>query len=332
MYLEEIELFGFKTFVSNTKIILSKSITAIVGPNGSGKSNVVDAMRWILGETKFTLLRATESSDLIFSGSSTKSPLNVASVKMIFNNEDHKLPIKTPRFVIERRIYRSKESHYYVNGEESSLQNVLSIFNAGGIFGANFAIVGQGRVEEILLARPEEKKGILDKVAGIESFKKRRDEALKRLQETDENLVRVYDRLSELRREAERIVNEAKKAHLYYMLVDKLKALEATYYSSKITTLSEEIELIKMGLESFNSEYREITKLISDKKQHFEEVHSSLLAATQQYELTKQKTNENRIEVARLIEKQNAIRDKIKMLQGKNEENKLRIEKLQRTM
>lgn len=331
MHLEEIELFGFKTFVSNTKIILSKNITAIVGPNGSGKSNVVDAIRWILGETKFTLLRATESADLIFSGSSSKSPLNVASVKMIFNNEDHKLPIKTPRFVIERRIYRNKESHYYVNGEESSLQNVLSIFNSGGIFGANFAIVGQGRVEEILLARPEEKKAILDKVAGIERFRKRREEALKKLQETDENLVRVYDRLSELRHNAERTVSEAKKAHLYYMLVDKLKILEATFYVSRIAALNKEIALINIGLESFNSEKEEINTLISNKKKEFEEIHGRLIVINNQYDSVKQKMNEYRIESAHLVEKENALRDKIAMLENKQAENKLRIEKLLRT-
>jgi|GEM_PF-1487042 len=331
MHLEEIELFGFKTFVSNTKIILSKSITAIVGPNGSGKSNVVDAIRWILGETKFTLLRATEGADLIFSGSSSKSPLNVASVKMIFNNEDHKLPIKTPRFVIERRIYRNKESHYYVNGEESSLQNVLSIFNSGGIFGANFAIVGQGHVEEILLARPEEKKAIVDKVAGIERFKKRREEALKKLQETDENLVRVYDRLSELRHDADRTVSEAKKAHLYYMLVDKLKVLEATFYVSRIAALNKEIDLIKIGLESFNSEEKETNTLISNKKKEFEEIHGKLMEINSQYDSLKQKTNEYRVETARLIEKESSLRDKIRMLENKQAENKLRIEKLLRT-
>jgi chromosome segregation protein len=331
MYLEEVELYGFKTFVSNTKIILSKSITAIVGPNGSGKSNIVDSVRWILGETRLTLLRASETSDLIFSGSSTKSPLSVASVKMIFNNEDHMLPIKTPRFVIERRVYRNKESHYYFNGEESSLQNVLSIFNAGGIFGANFSIVGQGRVEEILLAKPEEKKAILDKVAGIERFRKKREEALKKLQETDENLVRVYDRLSELRKEANRIVSEAKKAHLYYLIVDKLKGLETTFYSGKISTLTKEIKLVKAGFETFNSEEKEINVLITKKKRDFEEVHNGLLDLNKQYDALKQKSNDHRVNSARLLEKENALRDKISMFEGKSTENKLRIEKLART-
>ncbi len=331
MYLEEIELYGFKTFVSNTKVILSKNITAIIGPNGSGKSNMVDAIRWILGETKMTLLRASESSDLIFSGSNIKSPLSVASVKMIFNNEEHTLPIKTPRFIIERRIYRNKESHYYLNGEESSLQSVLSTFNSGGIFGANFAIVGQGRVEEILLARPEEKKAILDKVAGIESFKKRREEAVRKLNETEENLIRVYDRLAELRKEANRIVSEAKKAHLYYMLVDKLKNLEETHYNSVSTRLKNEIDVVLRNLNDFEKEDKEMLSRVSARKKDFEEAHQTSITLNNEYEIVKQEKGNLLVRQAQLNEKENSLRDKIKMLEEKTTDNKLRLEKLSRT-
>jgi Chromosome segregation ATPases len=249
MYIESIEIYGFKTFVNNTKFILSKGITCIVGPNGSGKSNIVDAIRFLFGENRLSLLRASESSDLIFAGSTSKEPMNIASVKIVINNEDKTLPIKTPRVIIERRIVRGKETRYIVNGNDSSLQNVQEIFKSSNIFGLTHAIVGQGRIEEILLSKPEEKKAIIDRVAGITDLRKRKEEAKKKLEETEDNLAKASVVLTSIKTEYDRVLREAKKVHIYYALTSDLKVLEEKLYSFRLLKLREELSKLKIGLE-----------------------------------------------------------------------------------
>ena len=331
MHLEEVELFGFKTFLKTTKIILSREITCVVGPNGSGKSNIVDAIRWVLGEGRLSLLRVSDSSDLIFAGSQLRNPLNIASVKLIFDNEDRKLPVHAPKVIIERRIYREKESRYYLNGEESSLQNILSVFHASGIFGYSFAIVGQGRVDEIVLAKPEEKKQIIDKIAGIDHFKRKKEDALKRLAETDENLTRVYDRLQELRKEAKRVVDEAQKAHLHYLLTDKLKMLEGLILNGSLKKLTQDLEKAKNGLEGLYSEDKELMSSLNEEKKKFEEVNMSLKKVVEQIESLKSNREELSVVKAKNEEKENHLRDKSSMLEVKHQETRSRIENLLHT-
>lgn len=331
MHLEEIELFGFKTFVKTTKIILSDRITCVVGPNGSGKSNIVDALRWVLGEGKLSLLRVSESSDLIFSGSSAKQPLNVASVKLIFNNEDRIFPIATPKVIIERRIYRDKESRFYVNGEDSSQQNIFSLFQSAGIYGYNFAIVGQGRVEEIVLAKPEEKKHIIDKIAGINHFKKKKDEALKKLSQTEENLARAYDRLDELRKETKRILEESQKAHLYYILTDRLKKMEGDLYNGNLSRLRKDLNNIRTSLGELEKEERDITEKILEEKKQYDEVNEIYLATLENLETKKLKREELLVSKAQYTEKENALKDRIDVNRDKLTDLNLRMEKFLKT-
>jgi len=260
MYIESIEIYGFKTFVNNTKFILSKGITCIVGPNGSGKSNIVDAIRFLFGENRLSLLRASESSDLIFAGSTSKEPMNIASVKIVINNEDKTLPIKTPRVIIERRIVRGKETRYIVNGNDSSLQNVQEIFKSSNIFGLTHAIVGQGRIEEILLSKPEEKKAIIDRVAGITDLRKRKEEAKKKLEETEDNLAKASVVLTSIKTEYDRVLREAKKVHIYYALTSDLKVLEEKLYSFRLLKLREELSKLKIGLEEKKKEESDVQK------------------------------------------------------------------------
>lgn len=330
MNLEEIELFGFKTFVKTTKIILSNKITCIVGPNGSGKSNIVDAIRWVLGEGRLSILRASDSSDLIFSGSDIKNPLNVASVKLIFNNEDRAFPVATPKVIIERRVYREKESRFYLNGEESSLQSIISLFQSAGIYGYNFAIVGQGRVEEIVLAKPEEKKHIIDKIAGIDHFKRKKEEAVKRLNETEENLVRVFDRLSELKKEAQRIIEEAQKAHLYYLLSDKLKKLESDLLNSTLSKISKELSLLKGTLTDTEKEESKLLISLTEEKKKYEEINSNYKEFLEKLELFNSNKEEISVKKAKNSERENFLKEKIDTLNGKLSELRFRKESLER--
>lgn len=331
MYLESIELYGFKTFVNNTKILFSPSITCIVGPNGAGKSNIVDAVRWMLGEQRLTLLRASDSTDLIFSGSSAKKQLSVASAKMIFNNESHSFAIKTPRLIIEKRIYRNKEIHYYVNGEESTFHRINSLFHSANIFGHMYAIVGQGRVDEILLARPEEKKSIIDKVAGIDVYKHKKDEAIKKLKEVEENLIRVSDRLGELKQHANHVLTEAKKAHMYYVLNDRFKEEETILLNFEIKKLKENVDIVNSGLEELEGERTDILDTIMQKKKKYDDIEEEINHLSGQKEKILQDKSQLAVERTKLLSDENRLNEKIEEFENKISENGMRIEKLQRS-
>ncbi len=305
MYLEEISIYGFKTFRNETRLKLSPRVTAIVGPNGSGKSNIVDAVRWALGEHRLTLLRASSATDLIFSGSSFKKPLSVASVKLIFNNEDRTFPsVNTPRVIIERRIYRSRDSHYFLNGEELRLQDVFSLFYSAGMYNQTYSIVSQGRVDEILLAKPEQKRALIEQVAGVSVFKKKRKEALKKLDETEQNLLRVKDILNELRKKAERIINESKKAHMYYFLQDRLKQLEGTLLNYSLTNIKREIDVLRSAIKDSELEEENISKKIRTLKEEIQREEEKNEGFLQDLKELRKKEEELKIELAKLEEKE----------------------------
>jgi chromosome segregation protein len=312
MHLEEIRIYGFKTFKDNVRIVLSPKVTCIVGPNGSGKSNIVDAVRWALGEQRLSLLRAKETPDLIFSGSAFKKQLSVASVKLIFNNEDHLLALKTPRVVIERRLYRSRESHYFVNDEEMRLQDVMGLFYSAKIYGHMYAIVGQGKVEALLLERPEQKKTLIDQVAGVEIFKKKKREALRELEKAEENLLRVKDRFQELKKTATRISTEAKKAHLYYTVKDRLKRLEDTMLNSEIQQAEKEVTRLKSGIEEINRRLEHIANSLAEKTVEEAEV-------LKKEEDIKNDKNSLRNEKEKILIEETKLREKEKYLKEKKE-------------
>ena len=313
MYLEEIRIYGFKTFKDNVRIVLSPKVTCIVGPNGSGKSNIVDAVRWALGEQRLSLLRAKEAPDLIFSGSAFKKRLSVASVKLIFNNEEDLLAVKTPRVVIERRLYRSKESHYFVNDEEMRLQDVMGLFYSAKIYGHMYAIVGQGKVEALLLERPEQKKTLIDQVAGVGIFKKKKREALRELDKAEENLLRVKDRFHELKKTVTRISAEAKKAHLYYTVKDRLKRLEDTMLNSEIQQVEKEVVRLKSGIEELSRRLEHIANSLADKK--VEEIE-----ILKKEEDVRSDKNKLRDEKEKILIEETKLREKEKYLKERKED------------
>ncbi|BAL81411.1 AAA family ATPase [Caldisericum exile] len=331
MYIESIEIYGFKTFVNNTKFILSKGITCIVGPNGSGKSNIVDAIRFLFGENRLSLLRAGESSDLIFAGSTSKEPMNVASVKIVINNEDKILPIKTPRVIIERRIIRGKETKYIVNGNDSSLQSVQEIFKSSNIFGLTHAIVGQGRIEEILIAKPEEKKNIIDRVAGITDLRKRKEEAKKKLEETEENLAKASVALSSVKSEYDRVLREAKKVHIYYALTSELKSFEEKFYGLKLAKLRNELSTLKIGLAEKKKEESDIQKNMLEVKGKYEELSKKLEETQTLFEIQNQKREELTIKKNKLSNNIDSIKNLIEIKEKELTELNLRKERLEKT-
>ncbi|MDE5893672.1 MAG: AAA family ATPase, partial [Acetatifactor sp.] len=201
MYLKSIEIHGFKSFANKMNFQFHNGITGIVGPNGSGKSNVADAVRWVLGEQRIKQLRGASMQDVIFSGTETRKPLSYAYVAITLDNSDHQLAIDFDEVTVARRIYRSGESEYLINGTPSRLKDVNELFYDTGIGKEGYSIIGQGQIDKILSGKPEERRELFDEAAGIVKFKRRKAAAQHKLESEKQNLVRVTDILSELEKQ-----------------------------------------------------------------------------------------------------------------------------------
>jgi len=240
MYLKEIEVSGFKSFADKLNIKLDNNITCIVGPNGSGKSNVVDAVRWVLGEQSVKSLRGDGGmSDVIFSGSKSRGASNVASVSLIFDNSDHYLPIKFDEVCIKRRIYRTGENEYFLNGEKCRLKDITDLFIDSGIGKTSFNIISQGEVMRILSTSPYDRRIIFEEAASVVKYKKRKDEALRKLDRTSQNMERVEDIITELENQVGPLKEQSKKAREYLDAKNELKEVEVGLLAYEITTLNE---------------------------------------------------------------------------------------------
>ena len=226
MYFKKLELFGFKSFADKTLIEFEAGVTAIVGPNGCGKSNISDAIRWVLGEQSAKSLRGSGMEDVIFSGSSAKEPLNFAEVTLTLSNESKILPIAYDEVAITRRLYRSGESEYLINKNPMRLRDISELLMGTGIGTDGYSIIEQGKMDIILNARPEDRREIFEEAAGITKFKSKKKEALRKLEQTDANLLRVNDIIVEVKRQIGSIERQAKKAASYKVEFEKLKHLE----------------------------------------------------------------------------------------------------------
>ncbi len=198
MYLKSIEVQGFKSFANKITFKFHNGITGIVGPNGSGKSNVADAVRWVLGEQRIKQLRGASMQDVIFSGTEMRKALGSAYVAITLDNADHQLSIDYDEVTVSRRLYRSGESEYMINGTICRLKDVNELFYDTGIGKEGYSIIGQGQIDKILSGKPEERRELFDEAAGIVKFKRRKYAAQKKLEDEKQNLVRVNDILSEL--------------------------------------------------------------------------------------------------------------------------------------
>ena len=203
MYLKSIEVHGFKSFANKILFEFHNGITGIVGPNGSGKSNVADAVRWVLGEQSVKQLRGASMQDVIFSGTQSRKPLGYAYVAITLDNSDHSLAIDYEEVTVARRLYRSGESEYLINGTVCRLKDVNELFYDTGIGKEGYSIIGQGQIDKILSGKPEERRELFDEAAGIVKFKRRKNEAQKKMENERQNLVRVNDILAELEKQTE---------------------------------------------------------------------------------------------------------------------------------
>ena len=220
MRLKKLELYGFKSFAQRTEIVFNEGITAIVGPNGSGKSNIGDAVRWVLGEQSAKTLRGASMQDVIFSGTQTRKPLSYCEVSLIFDNEDHTLPLEYAEVMVTRRVYRSGESEYFLNRSSCRLKDVIDLFRDTGIGKEGYSIIGQGRIDEILSRKGEDRRLVFEEAAGIVKFKARKEEADRKLNRTLENMTRVDDILDELKRQLGPLEEQSKNARVYLELAE----------------------------------------------------------------------------------------------------------------
>ncbi|MBQ5485328.1 MAG: chromosome segregation protein SMC, partial [Lachnospiraceae bacterium] len=230
MYLKSMELQGFKSFANKIVLDFHNGITGIVGPNGSGKSNVADAVRWVLGEQSARSLRGAAMTDVIFSGTENRKPLSYAYVAITLDNSDHVLPVEYNEVTIARRVYRSGESEYLMNGVQCRLKDVNELFYDTGIGKEGYSIIGQGQIERILSGKPEERRELFDEAVGIVKFKKRKAAAIKKLQEEEDDLERIRDILGELERQVGPLEKQADTAREFLKKREALKRLDVNLY------------------------------------------------------------------------------------------------------
>lgn len=309
MYLKEIITSGFKSFADKIDIKLDGKITCIVGPNGSGKSNVVDAVRWVLGEQSVKSLRGEGSmSDVIFSGSKSRNPLNVASVELIFDNNDHFLNVPYTEISIKRRVYRSGENEYYLNNEKCRLKDINNLLMDSGMGKESFNIISQGEVDRILSNSPSDRRIIFEEAAGILKYKKRKEEALRKLDRTHNNIDRVNDITSELELQIGPLKEQSEKAKEYLENKKGLDTYEVSLLAYDIENFNALLEQAKIKKEKLDKEILTISNEATQNDAKYIENNNKL----DKLEQEKNKLNKDLLTITEEVEKINGERKLLK--------------------
>ena len=292
MYLKSIEVQGFKSFAHKIKFDFHNGITGIVGPNGSGKSNVADAVRWVLGEQRVKQLRGGSMQDVIFSGTENRKPLSYASVAITLDNSDHQLPIDYEEVTVARRLYRSGESEYLINGSMCRLKDVNELFYDTGIGKEGYSIIGQGQIDRILSGKPEERRELFDEAAGIVKFKRRKNLSVRKLEEEQQNLLRVNDILAELEKQITPLEKQAETAREYLRKKEELKTYDINMFLLETARIREQIQGIEGKLAATRQELAEAGSAYADMKQEYEAVEEQVDGIEAAIEKAKSQLNE----------------------------------------
>lgn len=295
MYLKSIEVHGFKSFANKLVFEFHNGITGIVGPNGSGKSNVADAVRWVLGEQSARQLRGASMQDVIFSGTEMRQPQSYAYVALTISNEDHQLNLPYEEVKVARRVYRSGESEYLLNGVTCRLKDVQELFFDTGIGKEGYSIIGQGQIDRILSGKPEERRELFDEAAGIVKFKKRKAAAEKNLAAESQNLLRVQDILAELEKQVGPLELQSQKAKDYLMLKEDLKRYEIGLFCMDYESLQKEIEEIQQNTDHTTKELVEAKAEKDKSKSQYEEAEASIAEFDRSIERKKEKVNSDKL-------------------------------------
>lgn len=357
MYLKRLELQGFKSFADKTILEFMPGITSVIGPNGSGKSNISDSIRWVLGEQSIKSLRGSKSLDIIFAGTQNRKSLGFAEASLVFDNSDGTLPIEYTEVTVTRKIYRSGETGYYINKVPCRLKDVLELFMDTGIGKDGYSIIGQGKIDEILSNKSEDRRHIFEEAAGIVKYRSRKQESEKKLEHTKLNLLRINDILSEIETNIEPLKLQSEKAKQYLNLREELKNIEIglfLYNIEKYKQTLEEIikdeeimkancnqeegrlEKIKILKEQLKSEIDQITLNIEEmsnigfeSQKEIEMINSDINVATTRIENNIQNSNRFKKEVEELKYKLNELQEEIKQKQEKKDGLKQNREKFE---
>jgi chromosome segregation protein SMC, common bacterial type len=278
MFLKRLDIVGFKSFADRISVDFAGGVTAVVGPNGSGKSNITEAIRWVLGEQSAKSLRGSKMEDIIFAGSDTRKRLNMAEVTLTLDNGDQFLPIDYHEVSVTRRVYRSGESEFFINKQSCRLKDIIDLFMDSGLGKEAFSIISQGKVEEILSAKPEDRRTIFEEAAGVLKYKTRKKKAEIKLAETEENLNRVQDILYELNAQIEPLKMQASIAKDYLDKKEELKQHEVALLAHEIEELHDRWEALKRSVEENRDRELELTSQIQKKEANLEEMRDQISA------------------------------------------------------
>ena len=268
MYLKALEIQGFKSFPDKTRLTFEKDITAIVGPNGSGKSNISDAILWVMGEQRSKALRGSKMEDVIFGGTEKRSPLGFAQVSLIIDNSARIFDSDSPEIMLTRRYYRSGESEYFINRESVRLKDINSLLMDTGLGRDGYSIIGQGRIAEIVSTKSTDRREVFEEAAGISRFRYRKEEAERKLEKTEDNLLRINDKIEELEMQVGPLKKQAEVARRYLALRDELKLREISAWMATLDKLHEQAV-------SVNQEYDQATRSLEKAKSDLEALYAS---------------------------------------------------------
>ena len=325
MYLKSIEVHGFKSFANKITFKFHNGITGIVGPNGSGKSNVADAVRWVLGEQRIKQLRGASMQDVIFSGTEMRKPLGYAYVAITLDNSDHQLAIDYDEVTVSRRLYRSGESEYMLNGTACRLKDVNELFYDTGIGKEGYSIIGQGQIDKILSGKPEERRELFDEAAGIVKFKRRKYAAQKKLEDEKQNLVRVNDILAELEKQTGPLEKQAEKARVYLRKKEELKTLDVNVFLLENVRVREQLVEVEGKLQIAAGDLQETTDKYESIKEEYERIQGRIEQLDQEIEAARASLTDTGVMRSKLEGEINVLKEQIHSAQGNEEHLQNRI-------
>lgn len=335
MHLKKIYIQGFKSFANKTEIEFNNDITAIVGPNGSGKSNISDAIRWVLGEQSIKTLRGNKMQDVIFSGTDKRKALGYAEVTITFDNTDKTIPVDYQEIAVTRRMFRSGESEYYLNKNSCRLKDIRELFMDTGIGKDGYSIVGQGRIDEILSTKPEDRRNIFEEAAGIVKYKSKKTEAERRLNKTQENLTRIKDIIAELENQYNNLKDQSDKATIYLQISNKVREIDINLIIRKIDALKNKIDLdiqekerVQAEIDKINAEKTQNEDRLNLLREKIKTKDMDIDGVQKQKEENLNSLSNNKNELVLLEEKKKFYIKDIDRLTNELEDLNLRLEKL----
>jgi len=332
MYLKSIEIHGFKSFADRIKLDFLNGITGIVGPNGSGKSNVADAVRWVLGEQSARQLRGASMQDVIFSGTEIRKPMGYAFVAICIDNSDRALSADYDEVTVTRRVYRSGESEYLINGNECRLKDINELFYDTGIGKEGYSIIGQGQIDKILSGRPEDRRELFDEAAGIVKFKKRKDASLKKLESEKNNLVRLNDILSEVERQVGPLEKQSEAAKIYLKKKEELKELDANVFVVESLRFEKQSEELNEKLKTVERDCAETDRYLEESKNRYDTLGREIAAIEELIDNMRNELSNNSVQKGKIDAQIQVLKEQINSIHNSDQHFNARIESIKNTV